>query len=117
MKTLMKTLIFLLIMAIASVAYSADVSLSWSASPGATGYKVYMSLDGMATWDLGIDVGNVTAYIYTGVPDTGNVHFRYSAYDMLGPGGAMRESVRYNAFNGYCGDCGPPPAQTGLVIE
>jgi len=69
-----------MVLAMASVSLAADVGLRWDAVTGATGYKVYMSLDNCATWLAPRDVGNVLTYIYTGVSDTVLVHFKVSAY-------------------------------------
>jgi len=55
-----------MVLAMASVSLAADVGLRWDAVTGATGYKVYMSLDNCATWLAPRDVGNVLTYIYTG---------------------------------------------------
>jgi hypothetical protein len=74
---------FLLVLAMvlmASWAFAADVNLKWDAVTGATGYKIYMSLDNCATWLAPKDVGNVITYTYVGVSDTVLVHFKVSAY-------------------------------------
>ena len=107
----MKTLVFLLTILIASVAYGADKQLNWDAAAGATGYKIYMSIDNAVTWDAGIDVGNVTTYLYTNIPDTGVVLFRFSAYNVNG------EAIRYDSMVAHCGDCGPPQAVPGVGIQ
>ena len=95
------------------VAYADDVGLKWDAVAGAGGYKIYISTDGGNTWDYntGIDVGNVTNYVYTNVPDTGMILFRASAYNGHG------EKIRYKAGVFYCGDCSPPNEPTGIGIE
>jgi len=64
--------------------FAADVQLKWEVAADATGYNIYKSLDNGATWDTGIDVGNVTEYIYTGVEETGLVLFKVSAYNAVG---------------------------------
>jgi len=107
----MKTLVFLLTLAIASVAYSADLNLSWDPSTGATGYKVYMSTDQGTTWDAGIDVGLVTAYTYLAVPDSGLVLFRVESYNANG------NALRSDAGAWYNGDWVPPTAPSGSGIE
>jgi len=63
-----------------AISHAADVNLRWDPVTGATGYKVYMSLDNCATWLAPKDVGNVTTYTYTGVSDAVLVHFKVSAY-------------------------------------
>ena len=75
--TLITMVMFLML---AGLAFSADVDLKWDAVTGATGYKIYMSVDNCVTWLAPKDVGNVLTYIYTGVPDTVLVHFKASAY-------------------------------------
>jgi len=66
------------------MAFAADITLKWEVSTDATGYKIYKSLDLGVTWDAGLDVGNVTTHIYTGVEETGLVLFRVSAYNASG---------------------------------
>ena len=78
------------------MAQAADVNLKWEASPEATGYKIYKSLDNGATWDAGIDVGNVTEYIYTGVEETCLVLFRVGAYNASGEGVSFWSGAWYN---------------------
>lgn len=84
----MKKIVILIIvfMLVATSALAADVHLRWDATQGATGYKIYMSTDGRQTWDAGVDVGNVTEKIFTGVPETGSVDFKIGAYN---PGSEM----------------------------
>jgi hypothetical protein len=60
---------------------AADVTLSWDASPGATGYKISMSRDAGATWDTPIDVGQKVPYIYKDVPEDRTVLFKIAAYN------------------------------------
>ncbi|MBU2118643.1 MAG: hypothetical protein KJ954_13735, partial [Alphaproteobacteria bacterium] len=68
--------------------FAVDVDLTWDASIGATGYKVYKSEDLGVTWATPIDVGNVLVYKYLGVIETKMVIFRTSAYN------ANEESIR-----------------------
>jgi hypothetical protein len=75
-----KLLIVLIILLLPLIAFAADVSLRWESVPGATGYKIYMSIDNCATWLAPKDVGNVLIYVYAGVPDDKLVHFKGSAY-------------------------------------
>lgn len=95
----------------AGFAYAADLTLRWDASADATGYKIYQSTDSGATWDAGTDVGNVTEYTITGVPDSGLVLFRVAAYNSQG------EAVRLEAGAWYNGDWKPPKAAGGLGIQ
>ena len=65
---------------ISTLSFAADVYLKWDAVTGATGYKVYMSVDNCATWLAPKDVGNVLLYTYIGVSDTALVLFKIGAY-------------------------------------
>jgi hypothetical protein len=65
-------------------ALAADVSMAWDAVNGATGYKIYMSTDLRATWDTGLDVGNVTSFVYPNVDETLPADFKISAYNANG---------------------------------
>lgn len=91
-------------------ALAADVELKWQAAALATGYKIYQSTDTGATWDAGVDVGNVTEYTLTGVPDTGLVMWRLSAYNAYG------ETITSWQGGWYCGDWMPPQAAVGLSV-
>lgn len=82
MKKILLTLIAFFF--ISSMAFAVDATLAWEPSEGSTGYRVYKSLDNGITWDTGIDVGNVTTYLYTGIEETGLVLFRVSAYNSAG---------------------------------
>lgn len=80
-------------------------TISWEAPPyggygahAATGYIVYKSLDGNA-WDNGIDVGNVTSYVYTGLTSGQDYYFRVVAYNDGGvsfPGETMAVRITGN---------------------
>ena len=107
----MKTFVFLIMMIVASIAHSADVNLSWDASAGATGYKVYMSTDQGLTWGGVQDVGNVIVYTYLAIPNTGLILFRVSAYN------AQDENIRTDAGAWYNGDWVPPVVPSGIGIE
>lgn len=93
------------------VLHAADVHLEWDVAANAAGYKIYMSIDNGQTWDDGMDVGNVTDFVYPNVPDAGRVLFRASAYNSHG------EAIRYTAGSWYCGDCTPPYKPSGLGVE
>jgi len=80
----------------AGAVMAADVTLKWEASSDATGYMIYKSLDTGATWDAGVDVGNVTEYSYTGVEETGLVMFRVSAYNAFGEAISFWSGAWYN---------------------
>ena len=92
-------------------AMAADVELQWTSAALATGYKIYTSTDNGANWDAGLDVGNVTAYELIGVPDTGLVMWRISAYNTYG------ETITSWQGGWYCGDWMPPQAAIGLRVN
>jgi hypothetical protein len=73
-------IVLAMVLLVPSIGFAADVNLRWDAVTGATGYKIYMSLDNCATWLAPKDVGNVLVYTYVGVSDTVLVHFKVSAY-------------------------------------
>ncbi len=77
-------IVLTMMLLISSICFAADVNLRWDAVAGATGYKIYMSLDNCATWLASKDVGNVLTYTYVGVSDTVLVHFKVSAYKVGG---------------------------------
>lgn len=95
----------------AGTCLSADIHVGWDPVAEATGYKLYKSTDLGVTWDAGMDVGNVTEFTVTGVPDAGVVLFRVSAYNGNG------EAVRYDAGVFHCGDCIPPGLAGSLGIQ
>jgi len=107
----MRLILAILFALITSPVWAADVSLSWDPSDNATGYRIYTSTDGGQTWDSGVDVGDVTEYTYTGVPDSGLVLFRVSAYN------SSAEAIRYEAGAWYCAPWQPPNHPTGVGVE
>lgn len=108
----MKAFIIALILFFTSTCcWAADVNLTWDASSGATGYNIYKSEDNRATWDLGLDVGNITAYTYTNVREDGPVDFRISAYNVSG------EAVRYWSGAWYDHTKKPPEDPSGAGVQ
>lgn len=103
-------IVFIWLCVLVGRAQAADVPCTWNASAGATGYKLYQSTNGGTTWSTGTDVGNVTAFTLPGVPDTGLVMIRVSAYSANG------ETINFTAGAWYCGNCGPPPRAVALGI-
>lgn len=95
----------------AFVVHAADVTLRWNAADGATGYILEMSTDNGTTWTNQTDVGNVTTYVWAGVPDTGMIFFRAVSYN------ASAQSTRYEAGAWYNGDWKPPGEPGGVGIE
>lgn len=106
-----KLVLLLSALVFSSLAQSADVLMRWDSVQGATGYKIQNSTDLGASWDGGVDVGDVTTYTYLAVPDTGIQMFRAVAYNAQG------ESVRWDAGAWHCGDCGPPPPAGALGVR
>ena len=107
----MKKLLLLVVVAfffMSSMAMAVDIEMEWDVSPGATGYKIYKSIDNGVTWDSGIDVGNIIEYTYLNVEETGLVIFRVSAYNDAG------ESVTYWAGAWY-NHLWLPPAPTAAL--
>jgi hypothetical protein len=105
------SLVLAIVLFFAGLALGADATLKWDPSEGATGYKIYQSTDQGATWDAGVDVGNVTEYLYQGIPDTGLVMFRASAYNASG------ESIKYGSGCWYNGSFAPPEQPSGLGMD
>ena len=77
---------------------AASMTLKWTAREFATGYKVYTSFDVGATWDAGVDVGDVLEYSMCEIPDSGLVLFRIVPYSAAG------ESIKRHMGNFYNGD-------------
>ena len=104
-------MLILFVQLLSTTIFAADVILQWDPVADATGYKLYQSVDLGVIWDVGVDVANVTTFVAQGVPDTGIVMFRVSAYNANG------EAVRYSAGVFYCGDCNPPVSPSGLGMQ
>jgi len=108
----MKTFLSILcVLVMATFASAADKTMSWDAASGADGYKIYKSEDLGVTWDTGLDVGNVTTYVYTGIIETGMVIFRISAYNL------QAEIFRYQDGLWYNGTFTPPDLPKGFGVE
>lgn len=103
-----KIFLILAIILVATSALAADVNLKWDPAEGATGYRIYMSADSGATWQAPVDVGNVTEYVYQGVPDSGLILFRVSSYNQNG------ETVKCQSGCWFRGDWIPPASASGL---
>lgn len=84
MKKILSIIIIMFFVLFASIAYSADVTLTWDASDGAIGYKVYISVDNGVTWTEARDVENILICTLTNVPDKGLLLFKVSAYNANG---------------------------------
>lgn len=104
-------LAFLFMFFLASPVWAANVTLSWDAVTGASGYKLYASVDQGATWGAGQDVGLVTEYTLTGQPDSGLVLYRVSAYSASG------ETIRTWSGAWFNADWKPPESPGGAGIQ
>ena len=85
----------MMLLAISS-ASAATLPAKWDAVPGATGYRVYMSIDLGKTWvKIDKDITGTTLTI-SNVPDTGLVLFRVGAFDTNGEAITMECGSWYN---------------------
>jgi hypothetical protein len=91
--------------------FAADVELYWDAAAGATGYKLYSSIDLGATWSAPVDVGNVQTYTWLGVSDAVLTLFRVGAYNAQG------EMIRTEAGAWYNGLWVLPALAKGLGVK
>ena len=110
-KLLMCLLIVASVICLPVMTMAADVTLKWDPVTGATGYRVYQSLDNGTTWSASVDVGNVTQRVFTGVSETAMVLFRVSAYNAVG------EAVRFEAGAWYDFRKKPPGSPSGAGIQ
>jgi hypothetical protein len=110
MKKIFLVCLFLLIPV---VCFSASADLLWHAVPGATGYKIWQSVNNGVSWTMVKDVsgGTVVTTTLTNVPDTGLVLFRFSAYS------AQNETIRMDAGVWFNGTWKPLPVLTGPGIQ
>ncbi len=77
-----KLFLILVLFFIAVSAWGADVTLTWDANTDdVDGYKMYMSgTSGGYDVDIFTDVGNVTAFTQTGLPENTEMFFSITAY-------------------------------------
>ncbi len=83
MRTAIVSFLFVLLISVSG--YCADVTLSWNAQPGMTGYRVYQSTvveDRCGVWDNGTDVGAALSYSATNIND--GTYFAVGAYQDQG---------------------------------
>jgi len=90
MKKLLFVLMAVALCVVSTSAIAADLTLSWNAVPGADGYRIYHSTSfevlpsgeiSNVVWDVGVDVGDVTSYVYSNPPE-GLTLWKASAYVM-----------------------------------
>ena len=89
-KTVMMVVVVLAIVSLAALSWADDITLKWEPEPGATGYRIYRSVDMGVTWTMVQEVGPVTEVLLTQQPDTLTL-YRNSAFNALG------EAIRYDA--------------------
>jgi len=84
MEVKMKKILCLLcmLMFIPAICYAVDVSISWNASEGATGYKIYYGQES-GVYGQPLDVGDVVTYLRQNFP-TGGYYFALTAYNEFG---------------------------------
>ena len=94
-----------------STVWAADVTLKWATVDDADGYRISQSVDMGNTWGTPIDVGDVSSYTVTGVPDSGLVMWRVESYNAHG--------TAINSWAGawYNKDWQPPTAPTQLGVQ
>lgn len=104
----MKSIILFLLLLIPVVAMAGDSTLKWDACPGATGYKLYQSLDGGTTWSAPIDAGNVLMITITNHPENILILWKLGAYNAAG------ETIAHYQGAWYDGRRKPPEISGGL---
>ena len=77
---------------------AATVKVSWDPSTQATGYRVYMSTDQGASWNLQAESPTLPIDVLN-VPDTGLVLLRACAVEQLGSGEVCRTETGF-FYNG-----------------
>ena len=84
----------LLLTVISGHCRAAQVTLAWDASydPEVAGYKLY-SGEASRAYGNPVDVGNVTRYTVTGIPDAITLYFAVTAYDAKGNESAFSEEL------------------------
>ena len=103
--------ILILFLILTAPVFAADINLKWDPSEGATGYKIYKSLDIGVTWSPGTDVGNVTTFRVLNVEENIIILFRVSAYNQTG------EAIRTEYGAWYDHRKKPPLNPSGLGIN
>ena len=94
-------------------ATASTLVVSWIASPGAAGYKLYRDVSPTGSFATSIDVGAMTKYTDTALASGTTYYYKVSAYSAGGG-----ESVKSNVFSGStaAGAGSPPSAPTGLAV-
>ncbi len=93
----------------------AFATVSWTASPGASGYKVHQGPMGGPYNDplpgYPIDVGNLTQHTISGLSYDTNYYFAVKAYNANGD-----ESLASNELNVNVPTMPVPPPPTNLIL-
>lgn len=108
-KLLISACCFLLV-ALAGPVWADEVTASWEAVAGATGYKLQISTDMGTTWTDLVDAGANTT-ITVDVPSSGLVLLRAVAYN------EQHTSIRYEYGAWYCGDWKPVDRPVGFGLK
>lgn len=115
---------WILVFGMIAFVYGADAQISWKASVGATGYILESTTDDGQTWNLIADVGNIVPTVYTagtetlslcyytwvGIPETGLVLIRVTAYNAYG------QTINTSSGAWINRSWVSPPASTGVGV-
>ncbi len=118
-------LIFLLVFLVfSSVAKASDQVVEWQQSPGATGYKIEISVDEGVTWT---EITNLTYETYSQTTDAGVIKYmafttitvpdnvlvlaRVGAFNAVGTGWRLEAGLFYNSA------WKPPEASKGFGVN
>ena len=83
-----------LILLIAFLSYGANVHLAWDANEEpVSGYKLHYGFEQGGEWPYSRDVGNVTEYLLTDLPDGQRIYFTATAYNAIGESDYSNEVV------------------------
>jgi hypothetical protein len=92
-------------------AKAVDITLKWDAVQGATGYKIYQSVNQGTAWTMVKDtLTAITSTVIT-APDTGLILYRVSAYNAQG------EAINTGAGAWYNGVWKLPANPVGVGIH
>jgi hypothetical protein len=80
---------------LAPAASAGRIGLSWEASPGASGYRVYYG-PASGNYTTIQNVGNTTTATLTGLPDCETVYFAVKAYNAAGDSGYSNEVASWS---------------------
>ena len=92
------SLAIIMLILVTGPAFTADMTVIWKASAGATGYELEYSANNGTTWSTPKEIGAITpvdyvsgsthlllcSYLWTGLPDAGLILIRVTAYNSVG---------------------------------